>query len=64
MSDQRIDDDSRPASTNELSDEERMSRIEDDISRLRSVLFVLVKDQPDMLRLLGLPDTPADESQK
>ena len=33
----------------------RMDRVETDISRLRSVLYLLVKDKPDMLRLLGQP---------
>ena len=31
----------------------RMGLIETDVSRLRSVLYLLVKDKPDMLRLLG-----------
>jgi len=31
----------------------RMSLIEGQISRLRSVVYLLVKDQPDMLSLLG-----------
>jgi hypothetical protein len=34
----------------------RMGLIETDISRLRSVIYLLVKDKPDMLRLLGQPD--------
>ena len=33
----------------------RMGLIETDVSRLRSVLYLLVKDKPDMLRLLGQP---------
>ena len=33
----------------------RMGQIETDVSRLRSVLYLLVKDKPDMLRLLGRP---------
>lgn len=37
----------------------RMGQIETDISRLRSVLYLLVKDKPDMLRLLGQP-TPGE----
>ncbi|HEV7798055.1 MAG TPA: hypothetical protein VGO73_07860 [Pyrinomonadaceae bacterium] len=37
----------------------RMGQVETDISRLRSVLYLLVKDQPDMLRLLGQP-TPGE----
>ena len=31
----------------------RMGLIESDLSRFRSVLYLLVKDRPDMLRLLG-----------
>lgn len=34
----------------------RMGLIETDVSRLRSVLYLLVKDSPDMLRLLGQPN--------
>jgi hypothetical protein len=37
----------------------RMGLIETDVSRLRSVLYLLVKDKPDMLRLLGQP-TPGE----
>ena len=37
----------------------RMDHVEIDISRLRSVLYLLVKDKPDMLRLLGQP-TPGE----
>jgi hypothetical protein len=33
----------------------RLGQVETDISRLRSVLYLLVKDKPDMLRLLGQP---------
>jgi hypothetical protein len=33
----------------------RMGQIETDVSRLRSVVYLLVKDKPDMLRLLGQP---------
>jgi ribosomal protein L29 len=33
----------------------RMGQIETDVSRLRSVVYLLVKDKPDMLRLLGKP---------
>jgi|SRR5712664_3902376 hypothetical protein len=40
----------------------RMGQIEGEISRLRSVLYLLVKDRPDMLRLLGHP-TPGSENQ-
>ena len=31
----------------------RMEQIETEMSRLRSVVYLLVKDKPDMLRLLG-----------
>jgi len=31
----------------------RLDQIETEVSRLRSVLYLLVKDRPDMLRLLG-----------
>jgi hypothetical protein len=37
----------------------RMGQIETDVSRLRSVIYLLVKDKPDMLRLLG-PTTPRE----
>lgn len=37
----------------------RMGQIETDVSRLRSVVYLLVKDKPDMLRLLGAP-TPGE----
>lgn len=37
----------------------RMETVESEISRLRSVLYLLVKDKPDMLRLLGQP-TPGE----
>lgn len=37
----------------------RMGQVESEISRLRSVLYWLVKDKPDMLRLLGQP-TPGE----
>ena len=33
----------------------RMGQIETDVSRLRSVVYLLIKDKPDMLRLLGQP---------
>jgi hypothetical protein len=33
----------------------RMGQIESEVSRLRSVVYLLVKDQPGMLRLLGPP---------
>ncbi|HLG13098.1 MAG TPA: hypothetical protein VJH03_01065 [Blastocatellia bacterium] len=31
----------------------RLNQIETEVSRLRSVLYLLVKDKPDILRLLG-----------
>ena len=31
----------------------RLSQIEAEVSRLRSVVYLLVKDKPEMLRLLG-----------
>ena len=31
----------------------RVSKIEAEVSRLRSVLYILIKDKPDLLRLLG-----------
>jgi hypothetical protein len=37
----------------------RLGLVETDISRLRSVLYLLVKDKPDMLRLLG-QQTPGE----
>lgn len=37
----------------------RMGLLETQISRLRSVIYLLVKDKPDMLRLLGQP-TPGE----
>jgi len=37
----------------------RIGLIETDVSRMRSVLYLLVKDKPDMLRLLGQP-TPGE----
>lgn len=33
----------------------RLDNMETEISRLRSVIYLLVKDKPDMLRLLGQP---------
>lgn len=39
----------------------RMGQIENEVSRLRSVVYLLVKDKPDMLRLLGQP-VPGGES--
>ncbi len=37
----------------------RIGQVESEVSRLRSVLYWLVKDKPDMLRLLGHP-TPGE----
>jgi hypothetical protein len=37
----------------------RLSQIETDMSRLRSVVYLLVKDKPDMLRLLGSEPPPS-----
>jgi hypothetical protein len=37
----------------------RIGQVESDVSRLRSVLYWLVKDRPEMLRLLGQP-TPGE----
>lgn len=37
----------------------RMGQIETDVSRIRSVVYLLVKDNPDMLRILGQP-TPGE----
>jgi hypothetical protein len=37
----------------------RFGEVETDISRIRSVVYLLVKDKPDMLRLLGQP-TPGE----
>jgi hypothetical protein len=37
----------------------RFGKVETDVSRLRSVVYLLVKDKPDMLRLLG-PPTPSE----
>ena len=34
----------------------RIGQVETDVSRLRSVVYLLVKDKPDMLRLLGQPN--------
>jgi len=34
----------------------RIGQVETDVSRLRSVVYLLVKDKPDMLRLLGRPN--------
>ncbi len=37
----------------------RMGQIETDVSRIRSVVYLLVKDDPDLLRILGQP-TPGE----
>ncbi|HYG79879.1 MAG TPA: hypothetical protein VD861_05800 [Pyrinomonadaceae bacterium] len=39
----------------------RLDRLELELSRLRSVVYLLVKDRPDMLRLLGETPPPSDE---
>ncbi|MDT5156777.1 MAG: hypothetical protein QOH51_1134 [Acidobacteriota bacterium] len=36
----------------------RLDHVETEMSRLRSVLYLLVKDRPDMLRLLGQTPPP------
>jgi hypothetical protein len=33
----------------------RIGQVEADLSRIRSVVYLLVKDNPDMLRVLGKP---------
>jgi hypothetical protein len=38
----------------------RLDHIETEMSRLRSVVYLLVKDRPDMLRLLGQTPPPGD----
>jgi hypothetical protein len=42
----------------------RMGLIETDVSRLRSVLYLLVKDKPDMLRLLGQSTSGESRTQR
>lgn len=39
----------------------RLDQIETEMSRLRSVVYLLVKDKPDMLRLLGQTPPESDE---
>lgn len=39
----------------------RLDRVEAEVSRLRSVVYLLVKDRPDMLRLLGETPPAGDE---
>ena len=41
----------------------RIGQVETDVSRLRSVGYLLVKDKPDMLRLLGRPDAAVNRPQ-
>jgi uncharacterized protein YigA (DUF484 family) len=41
----------------------RIGQVETDVSRLRSVVYLLVKDKPDMLRLLGRPDAAVNRPQ-
>ncbi len=41
----------------------RIDQVETDVSRLRSVVYLLVKDKPDMLRLLGRPDAAESRPQ-
>jgi tetrahydromethanopterin S-methyltransferase subunit G len=36
----------------------RLDHVESEMSRMRSVLYLLVKDRPDMLRLLGQAPPP------
>lgn len=38
----------------------RLDQMETEISRLRSVVYLLVKDRPDMLRLLGQTPNSGD----
>jgi len=40
----------------------RMGQIETDVSCLRSVVYLLVKDKPEMLRLLGRPAAGANRT--
>ena len=42
----------------------RINHIEAEMSRMRSVLYLLVKDKPEMLRLLGQSPPAADEREK
>jgi hypothetical protein len=41
----------------------RLGQVETDISRIRSVLYLLVKDKPDLLRLLGQPTSAESHPQ-
>jgi hypothetical protein len=45
--------------SNQQPEENQMSHVEAEMSRMRSVLYLLVKDRPDMLRLLGQAPPPA-----
>ncbi|HZN12351.1 MAG TPA: hypothetical protein VFC61_11775 [Blastocatellia bacterium] len=36
----------------------RLGHVETEVSRIRSVVYLLVKDQPDLLRLLGQGQNP------
>lgn len=40
----------------------RLSLIETEMSRLRSVVHLLAKDNPEILRLLGQTPSPADNN--
>ncbi len=40
----------------------RLDQMDAEISRLRSVLYLLVKDRPELLRLLGQPPASGGES--
>ncbi|MBA3241083.1 MAG: hypothetical protein H0T60_07625 [Acidobacteria bacterium] len=42
----------------------RLDQMETEISRLRSVLYLLVKDKPEILRLLGQTPPAADVGQQ
>jgi hypothetical protein len=42
----------------------RMGQIETEVSRLRSVVYLLVKDRPDMLRLLLGQTPPASDEER
>src|SRR5947209_3892194 len=42
----------------------RLDQLETEMSRFRSVLYLLVKDKPDMLRLLGQTPPVSDEGRR
>jgi hypothetical protein len=44
-----------------MTDDERITRMENDLMRLRQVLMVLVADRPDLLQLLRPSPTGATE---